>query len=101
MRMIMQVHMPMEPFNTAVRNGQAGSQIQQILETLKPEAAYFTEHDGERSGLLVVQLNDPSEIPRFAEPWFLTFHARVEFRVAMTPEDLGRADMDALGKTWG
>ena len=26
---------------------------------------------------------------------------RVEFRVAMTPEDLARAGLDALGKTWG
>jgi len=35
-----------------------------------------------------------------AEPWFLTFNAHVEFRVAMTPEDLGRANLDALGKKW-
>jgi hypothetical protein len=35
-----------------------------------------------------------------AEPWFLTFNAQVEFRVAMTPEDLARSNLEALGKKW-
>jgi len=77
-----------------------GQKIQKILEAIKPEAAYFTEHDGHRGGTLVVNLKDVSEVPLFAEPWFLTFHAIVEFRVAMTPEDLARANLDALGKKW-
>ena len=49
---------------------------------------------------LVVNLDDPSGIPALAEPWFLTCHANVEFRVAMTPEDLGRSNLEALGKQW-
>jgi hypothetical protein len=48
-----------------------------------------------------VNVVDSSEVPAFAEPWFLTFNAQVEFRIAMTPEDLGRANLDALGKKWG
>ena len=44
---------------------------------------------------------DPSAVPALAEPWFLTFNAEVEFQVAMTPEDLVRANLPALGKTWG
>ena len=43
---------------------------------------------------------DPSKIPALAEPWFLTFNADVELRVAMTPEDLARAGLEALGKKW-
>jgi hypothetical protein len=46
-------------------------------------------------------MENASQVPTFAEPWFLTFNARVEFKVAMTPEDLGRAGLDALGKKWG
>ena len=34
------------------------------------------------------------------EPWFLAFNADVEFHVVMTPDDLGRAGLDALGKKW-
>ncbi len=100
MRMLMHIHLPLEPFNTAVRDGSAGQKMKRILDAAKPEAAYFCEHNGQRGGTLVVNLDDPSGIPALAEPWFLTFNANVEFRVAMTPEDLGRSNLEALGKQW-
>ena len=100
MRMLMHVHFPLEPFNTTVRDGSVGQKMKRILDAIQPEAAYFCEHNGQRSGTLVVNVNDPSDIPVLAEPWFLTFNAQVEFRVAMTPEDLGRANLEALGKKW-
>jgi len=100
MRMLMNVRLPLEPFNTAVRDGSAGQKMQRILEAIKPEAAYFSEQDGHRGGVLVVDMKSPSDIPALAEPWFLTFNAEVHFRVAMTPEDLSRANLDALGKKW-
>ena len=48
-----------------------------------------------------LDLPDPSRIPSLAEPWFLSFNADVEFRVVMTPEELGRAGLEGLGKKWG
>ena len=101
MRMLMHIEMPLEQFNAAVRDGSVGQKMQSILEATKPEAAYFSEYNGRRGGTLVVNVNDPSDIPALAEPWFLTFNAQVEFRVAMTPEDLGRANLESLGKQWG
>lgn len=100
MRMLMYVKFPIEPFNTAVRKGTVGTTIKRIMDETKPESAYFTDHDGHRGGTLVVQVNDPSDIPRLAEPWFLHFNAQVEFHIAITPEDLGRADLPKLGKKW-
>jgi hypothetical protein len=100
MRMLMHVQLPLEPFNAAVRDGTAGEKIKRILESLKPEAAYFSEQNGRRGGTLVVDVKDASDVPALAEPWFLTFNAEVEFRIAMTPEDLGRANLDVLGKKW-
>lgn len=82
------------------RDGSAGRKVQKILEATKPEAAYFSEQNGHRGGTLVVNVIDPSDVPRLAEPWFLTFNAEVEFRICMMPEDLGRANLDTLGKTW-
>ena len=101
MRMIMLVQFPIEPFNTSARNGTVGAKMREILDATKPEAAYFCERDGHRGGIFVVEVQNPSDVPRLAEPWFLSFNATVEFRVAMTAEDLGRADLDALGKKWG
>ena len=50
--------------------------------------------------MLVVNVEDASQIPAYAEPWFLTFDADVKFRPVMTVEDLGRANLEALGKKW-
>jgi len=101
MRMLMHVEFPIEPFNSAVRDGSAGAKIQKILADIKPEAAYFSEYDGCRGGTLVININDSSEVPRFAEPFFLTFNAKCRFRIAMNGDDLGRAGLEALGKQWG
>lgn len=100
MRMLVQAKIPHEPFNTAVRNGTAGKTIQRILDEIKPEAVYFTEYGGLRSAIMIVDLADPSNVPRLAEPWFLSFNADVEFHIVMSPEDLSRAGLDALGKKW-
>ena len=101
MRMILQAKAPNEPFNTYVKDGSAGKRIQKILEETKPEAAYFTEIDGQRSAILIIDLADASKIPSLAEPWFLTFNATCELSVAMTPEDLGKSGIDTIGKRWG
>jgi hypothetical protein len=75
--------------------------MQEILADAKPEAAYFGDRDGRRGGIIVVNLDNASQVPSLAEPWFLGFNAQVEFSVVMTPEDLGRAGLEALGKKWG
>lgn len=100
MRFIVHAKMPVEPFNSMVRDGSAGVKIKRVLEDLKPEAVYFTEYGGQRGCLMIVDLKDSSEVPRYAEPFFLAFAAKVEFHVAMTPDELGRAGLDALGKKW-
>lgn len=101
MRMLLNVALPHEPFNTAVRKGTAGQALAKILEASKPEAVYFTEQDGHRGATLVVNVDNPSQIPALAEPWFLQFNADCKFRIVMSPEDLQRAGLDELGKKWG
>ncbi len=100
MRMLLHVRIPHEEFNAAVRDGSVGSKMKQILEETKVEAVYFTEYDGRRGAIMIININDPSEVPKFAEPWFLTFNADVQFHIAMTPEELGRAGLEKLGKKW-
>lgn len=100
MRMLMQVKMPIEPFNSYVRDGSAGDKIGRILAEIKPEGAYFTAVDGCRGGVLIVNMDNTSEIPRLAEPFFLTFNAEVNFAPCMTPEDLAGAGLDTIGKKW-
>ena len=100
MRMLLHVTLPHEPFSTYVKDGTAGAKMKRILDELKPEAAYFTDFDGRRSGMLFFHMEHSSQIPSIAEPWFLTFHADCSFRPVMAPEDLGKAGLEALGKKW-
>ncbi|MCL4504345.1 MAG: panthothenate synthetase [Deltaproteobacteria bacterium] len=100
MRMLLKVKFPHEKFNEAVRDGTVGPKMSRILESVKPEAVYFTEHNGQRGAILIVDLSDPSKVPALAEPWFLTFNADVEFHPVMTPEDLQKSGLEELGKTW-
>jgi hypothetical protein len=101
MRMIMHVYMPVDVFNAAVKDSSVGAKMQKILGEQKPEAAYFSEYHGQRSAILIVNINQASEIPRFAEPWFLTFNAKVELHPAMTAQDLGASGLDTIGNAWG
>ena len=71
-----------------------------ILDATKPETAYFTEREGHRGAILVVNIENPSQVPVLAEPWFLTFNAQCEFRIAMTPEDLAKGGLEEAGKKW-
>jgi len=100
MRMLVQVKIPHKEFNEAVKDGSAEEKVKRILEETKPEAVYFTEYNGQRGAVMIVDLADPSKVPTFAEPWFLSFNADVELHVVMTLEDLERAGLDELGKKW-
>jgi hypothetical protein len=92
MRMLLRVSIPVETGNAAAKAGTLGSTVEKILADLKPEAAYFFADDnGQRSGSIVFDMKDSSEIPAVAEPWFLAFNAKVSFRPIMNPQDLGKA----------
>jgi hypothetical protein len=100
MKMLMTVEMPHEPFNSLVREGKTEKILGRILEELKPDSIYFTEHNGTRGCVAVVDVKESSEIPKFAEPFFLHFNADCKFRVAITPEELRKANLGDLGKKW-
>ena len=52
---------------------------------------YFTDDKGQRTGYLFLEMQDASQIPAIAEPWFLAFNAGIEIHPVMVPEDLARA----------
>ena len=92
MRMLLRVSIPVETGNAAAKAGTLGSTVEKILAALKPEAAYFFADDnGNRSGSIVFDMKDSSQIPAVSEPWFLAFNAKVSFRPVMNPQDLATA----------
>ena len=91
MRFLMKVNIPVEPGNKAAKAGKLSTTIQSILTELKPEAVYFSDDKGMRTGYIFLEMADASQIPEFAEPWFLAFNAAIEFHPVMAPEDLAKA----------
>jgi hypothetical protein len=90
MRFLVKISIPVEAGNAGIKKDGL-KVIQRILEQQKPEAAYFIAADGKRTGILIVNLSDASEIPGFAEPWFLALNAGIEATPAMVPDDLRKA----------
>ena len=90
MRFLLKVNMTVESGNAA-KAGKLGTTISSILAELKPEAAYFTATNGQRSGFIFLEMQDTSQIPTIAEPWFLAFNASIEIYPVMIPDDLAKA----------
>ena len=88
MRIMVKFAFPVESGNSAIRNGKVEKVFQQIMEDLKPEAAYFFPNGGERGGLIVVNMADSSEIVQAAERLFLGLNASIEMVPVMAAEDL-------------
>ena len=90
MRFLVKVSIPVEAGNAAAKKD-GFKVIQSILEQQKPEAAYFIAEGGRRTGILIIDLRDVSDLPGIAEPWFLALNASIEATPAMVPADLEKA----------
>jgi hypothetical protein len=79
--------------NKSVADGSLPRVIKETMDRLKPEATYFFTVDGNRSCMMVFDLQDPSEIPGIAEPLFNVLNAKVDFIPVMNAEDLQKGLM--------
>jgi len=91
MRVLLKVNIPVEAGNAAAKAGKLGATIQSILADLKPEAVYFTDDKGQRTGYLFLDLAEASQIPAICEPWLQAFNAAIELHPVMVPDDLAKA----------
>jgi hypothetical protein len=100
MKMLLRAVFPIEPFNSMAKEGTVGKSIGKILEELKPESTYFTLTDGERTGLMVINVNKPSDYVKYAEPFFLQFDAECSFDILITPDELKNSGIEEIGKKY-
>ena len=91
MRFLLKVNIPVESGNAAAKAGKLSTTVESILAEMKPEAAYFTDSNGQRTGYIFFEMQDASQIPAIAEPWFLAFNASIEFHPVMVPADLAKS----------
>lgn len=88
MRMLFRASFPVEASNEAIKAGRLEKVLQATVERLKPEACYFFAQDGKRGGFFVFDMNDSSDIPSIAEPFFTELNASVEFLPVMNLDDV-------------
>ena len=98
MRTLLTVSMEVGASNKAIMDGSLPKVMKAIMEKLKPEAAYFFALHGKRTGIMVFDMKDPSEIPVICEPFFMGMNADVHLTPVMDVVDLQKG-LDAWQKT--
>ncbi|AMW11919.1 hypothetical protein A4E84_21895 [Streptomyces qaidamensis] len=97
MRVMLKASMDTEKANEAIRNGTLGKIIQESLEQIRPEAAYFTSEHGKRTAFLFFDMQDSSQMPVLSEPFFLQLNAEVTYTPVMNVEDVQKG-LSQLGR---
>ena len=96
MRVMVKFRFPTESGNEALKSGRIGKMLPQLLEDLKPEAAYFYSTDGYRSGHFIVNMTDSTQVFDIGERLWLGMGGEVEMTPVMSAEDIQKA-MPNLG----
>ena len=69
MRFLLKITFPVENANRASKDGTFEKKLQRIMAGLRPEAVYFAAENGKRTGFLIVNMQETSQMPAIAEPF--------------------------------
>jgi len=91
MRVLVRAMIPTTAGNRMVKDPNFLKTIEDYTKNFNCEAAYFTEVNGNRTMVFVLDLPSQDMIPAIAEPLFQGFDANVEIHPAMNLDDLKKA----------
>jgi len=91
MRIMVTFSFPTESGNEALKQGRVAKLLPQIMEDLKPEAAYFYGVDGMRGGHFIVNMDDSTQIVDVGERLWIALGGEVTMTPVMNAEDLQSA----------
>ena len=100
MRCIIECWIPSEDGNLSILDGTLPVRIKNWVDTVKPEALYFTVKDGQRTMIAVVNVPSEDKMVAINEPLWLDWNASVSITPAMSLADLQKSgeDMKKLAK---
>lgn len=90
MRWMIRFSIPGKYGNELVSSGKIGQNFQSLMEEFKPEAAYFYPENGQRSGFMIVNMTDSSDLAKIAESFWFGLHADISVTPVMNGEDLAK-----------
>ncbi|MFD3611290.1 hypothetical protein ACFWXA_25075 [Streptomyces atroolivaceus] len=67
-RMLLTAQLDTEIANRSVSEGTMSKMMEEVVEQLKPEAAYFTVQNGQRTCPMVFDMEDSAQRPPLLEP---------------------------------
>ena len=88
MRVLLTVELDTAKTNAAITDKTLAETVSSVVGPLKPEAVYFGAKDGLRTGFIVFDLQEPSDIPSVAEPFFQKLGAKISFIPVMSLDDV-------------
>ena len=88
MRVLLRFQLPVEAGNEAIRTGKIAQVNEALMARVQPESAYFYSENGKRTGYIVFNLDDQSQIPVICEPLFQRLNASVDVFPVMNADDL-------------
>ncbi|MEV8535295.1 hypothetical protein [Streptomyces sp. NPDC051211] len=88
MRVMIRAHIDTAAGNASLKSGNLPKVMGELMDKLKPEAAYFGLSEGVRSCFIVCDLTDSSSLPPLLEPLFFELNAEVEVQPVMDRADL-------------
>ncbi|GGQ89848.1 MULTISPECIES: hypothetical protein [Streptomyces] len=97
MRVLLKASMDTEKANEAIRSGTLAKLIEESMEQIKPEAAYFTTDHGKRTAYVFFDMQDSAQMPVLSEPFFLNLGAEISYTPVMNMEDVQRG-LSQLGR---
>ncbi|MCQ9135474.1 MULTISPECIES: DUF3303 family protein [Streptomyces] len=97
MRVLLKASMDTDKANEAIHNGTLTKLIQESMEQIKPEAAYFTTDHGRRTAYIVFDMQESSQMPVLSEPWFQNVGAEITYTPVMNMEDVQKG-LSQLGR---
>lgn len=102
MRWMIKFSIPVSDGNEFVKTGTIGQNFHSLMEDFKPEAAYFFPENGQRSGFMIINVNDSSDLVRVAESFWFGLRADITVTPVMNGEDLGKGlgDIESIIKRY-
>ena len=91
MRVLVRAMIPTSAGNKMVKDPNFLKNLEDYIRRFNCEASYFTEVNGNRTMVLVLDLASPDMIPAIAEPLFQGYEANVEIHPAMNLDELKKA----------
>ena len=88
MRFLIRTRIPTESGNKMVQDPNFMKNLEEYMNKVKPEAAYFMPIDGHRSAAFIVNMESNDEVPAVVEPLFQWMGANVDVIPVMNFEDL-------------